>query len=105
MISILPRRFAISQNYPNPFNPETLIDLALPAESRVILDVYNITGQLVRRLVSGRKAAGYHKVRWDGKDNRGQSVPSGVYLYRISAVDFNDPSKNFTRVKKMVLLK
>jgi phosphodiesterase/alkaline phosphatase D-like protein len=105
MVSVLPRTFAISQNYPNPFNPETLIDLALPAESRVILDVYNITGQLVRRLVSERKAAGYHKVSWDGKDNRGQSVPSGIYLYRISAVDINDPTKNFTRVKKMVLLK
>ncbi|MFC2075456.1 T9SS type A sorting domain-containing protein [candidate division KSB1 bacterium] len=94
----LPRAFALSQNYPNPFNPETVIAFALPLEDHVVLDIYNISGQMVRRLVDQRTAAGFHKVRWDGKDMYGKQVTSGIYFYRVKA-------GSYSATKKMTVLK
>ena len=96
--SQLPADLSLSQNYPNPFNPETYIDFTLPSEQAVSLKIYNIKGQVVSSLVDRRIAAGIHTVRWDGKNDSGERVSSGVYFYRLTAGE-----KSF--VKKMVLLK
>ena len=86
-------------NYPNPFNPTTKIDYALPAESDVILSIYNIRGQLVKKIKQNDQPAGYHHVYWHGKDNNSKSVASGVYFYRITA------EAEYENVRKMVLLR
>jgi hypothetical protein len=94
----LPIEFALDQNYPNPFNPATTIAFALPIASRVTLDIYNVMGQRVRRLIDANTPAGYHQVLWDGRNGVGESVASGVYFYRISA-------NEFVQCRKMLLLK
>lgn len=94
----LPEKFALHTNYPNPFNPTTTIKYSLPEACNVTIVVYNITGQTVKTLVNGFESAGEHSVIWDGRDASGQSVASGIYLYRISAGRFTD-------TKKMQLLK
>ena len=94
----LPEDYSLSQNYPNPFNPTTDIDFALPADSRVSLEVYNVLGQRVITLVDRELPAGNHTVTWDGNSSDGGQVSSGVYFYRISA-------NNFSETKKMMLLK
>ena len=94
----IPTDFALQQNYPNPFNPETTIRYQLPEASDVKLTIYNLQGQLVRILVNENKEAGFFQAVWDAKNNTGNGVPSGVYLYRIQAGDF-------TNVKKLTLLR
>jgi hypothetical protein len=89
----------LAQNRPNPFNPATTIEFSLRAPARVTLSVYNVRGQLVRVLVDEPRAAGLHKdVSWEGRNDSGQSVASGIYFYRLT-------TGNFTDTKKMVLLK
>ncbi|MCL4708988.1 T9SS type A sorting domain-containing protein [bacterium] len=90
--------YQLAQNYPNPFNPSTKISFALPEASEVTLAIYNNSGQLVRMLISGQKAAGRHSVVWDAKDGRGATVASGVYLYMLKA-------GNFVAQRKLVLMK
>lgn len=94
----LPTQFSLNQNYPNPFNPTTEIAFALPKASTVELSVFNVLGQQVRSLLNQPMEAGLHKVTWDGKDQGGSSVSSGVYFYRINAGGFNE-------TRKMMLLK
>jgi photosystem II stability/assembly factor-like uncharacterized protein len=84
----IPQNFALEQNYPNPFNPGTVISFRLPVSSQIKLHIYNLTGQMVRTLVDAQKSAGRHQVVWDGLNERGGHLPSGVYLYRIEAGDF-----------------
>jgi|GEM_PF-4842724 len=96
--STLPQTYALNQNYPNPFNPETRIGFALPRASFVTLDVFNILGKRIRVLVSQRLSAGHKVIVWDGKNDNGSEVSSGMYLYRITAGEF-------VETKKMVLLK
>jgi len=86
------------QNYPNPFNPDTTISFLLEKTSFVNLDVFNVKGQLVKVLVANYKTAGKHHILWNGVDNQGIPVTSGVYLYRLK-ID------NYTQTKKMVLLR
>lgn len=93
-----PTVFSLAQNYPNPFNPKTMIRFALPKDSWVKLEVYNILGQKVKTLVDEKLAAGVKEVEWDGRDGKGLEVASGIYFYKIKADDFSD-------VKKMVMLK
>jgi len=93
-----PTVFSLSQNYPNPFNPKTIIRFALPKDSRVKLEVYNVLGQKVKTLVDEELTPGLKEVEWDGKDHNGFEVASGIYFYRIEANDFSD-------IKKMVMLK
>lgn len=88
----------LDQNYPNPFNPSTEIGYAISNKSNVSLNIYNSVGQLVRTLVNGEKEAGYYKVHWDGKDNNGNAVPSGMYVYTLISGDK-------TIGKKMMLVK
>lgn len=95
----VPGQFGLDQNYPNPFNPSTKISFSLPKESDVTLEVFNILGMKVRTLIAGsRMNASNYSVEWDGKDNAGLTVPSGVYLYRIHAGQFD-------ATKKMVMMK
>ena len=96
--SQLPKEFDLRQNYPNPFNPTTVIEYALPKASLVKIQIYNILGQKVRNLVDELQEPGYKTIYWDGKDDRGNEVSSGVYFYRIEA-------KDFVKCKKMTLLK
>jgi len=97
-LSQRPTEFGLRQNYPNPFNPVTTIQYALPKASDVKIEIYNILGQRVRMLVNEHQDPGYKMVHWDGKDDRGVEVSSGIYLYRIQAGDFE-------KCKKMTLLK
>ena len=94
----VPRTFRLYANRPNPFNPETSIRYALPQAEQVELRIYNLQGQLVRTLVSARQAVGVHEVRWNGRDEQGRMVSSGVYLYRLEA-------GNFEQTRRMLLLK
>ncbi len=84
----LPHIYTLAQNYPNPFNPRTVIQYELPQPSEVKVEIFSITGQLVRRLVDEQQMAGPHEVAWDGRDGSGNPVGSGVYFYRLRADDF-----------------
>ncbi len=101
--SSTPETYALSQNFPNPFNPTTTIRFAVrPDDQRtnVELSVYNLSGQRIRTLISGKMESGEFAVTWDGKDEVGKEVASGVYLYRL------DVDKNrFTQTRKMVLMR
>ncbi len=94
----VPTTFAISQNFPNPFNPTTTFDYAVSKQSFVAIKVYNLLGQEVRTLVSQEMSVGVHQTIWDGKDNVGAEVPSGLYLYKMIAGGFSE-------TKKMMFLK
>ena len=94
-----PEVFSLVDNYPNPFNPATTIRYALPQAADVELTVYNVVGQPVRTLVAEAQSAGRYVVEWDATDDRGYSVSSGMYFYRLQAGDA------FRQVKKMLLLK
>ncbi len=98
--ALLPKAFALSQNYPNPFNPSTTIAYDVPAGDnvQVQLNVYNMRGQLVKTLVNDSKGEGSYQVQWDGSDNYGRRVSSGVFFYRIKAGEFS-------KTRKMVILK
>lgn len=93
-----PRGFELRQNYPNPFNPTTAISYQLPAISDVEIAVYNSLGQRVRTLVNARQPAGMYEVKWEGRDEGGNPVGSGVYFYRLQ-------TRNFTETRKMLLLR
>jgi subtilisin family serine protease len=95
---LLPSTFSLSQNYPNPFNPRTTIEYSLSERSRVTLTVYNILGQEIQTLVDKEQNAGRYSVVWDGKDEQGKSMASGVYLYRLS-------TGKLSMSRKMLLLK
>ncbi len=95
----LPTRFALEQNYPNPFNPTTTISYSLPVAGRVRLEIFNILGQSVRKLVEAEQPAGSYQVVWDGRDHVGKETASGIYLYRLSVGNL------FSSTKKMVVLK
>jgi 3-phytase len=81
----LPERLTLSSNYPNPFNMETIIAYALPEPAKVRLIIYSITGQQVLKLVDDFQPAGYKQARWDGKNQYGKVVSSGVYLIHLEA--------------------
>ncbi len=94
----LPTAFALGQNYPNPFNPDTQIRYDLPKDSQVQLRVFNMMGQEVRTLLNESMPAGSHEIRWDGRDQSGVRVATGVYVYVIRAGDFAQ-SKRMTLIK------
>jgi len=90
--------FAFSQNAPNPFNPSTTIKFTVPYDSEVDLIVYDVAGRRVKTLVKGHMRADFYRVTWDGTNDNGSSVASGVYFYRLRA------GKDVMS-KKMVLLR
>jgi len=89
----LPETYGLSQNYPNPFNAVTEIVYQVPEAGRVRLTIYDLLGRKVRALVDDVVRAGYHSVRWDGRDDSGNEVASGTYLYKLEAKDFNDTKR------------
>ena len=95
---LIPDEFIVHQNFPNPFNPETEIRFALTKASHVVINIYNTLGQQIETLVDTQYAAGFHSVRWDGKNRNGSPVSSGVYLYQIQAGEFS-------QVRKMSLIR
>ncbi len=94
----VPTSFSLGQNYPNPFNPSTEIKFALPRRLEISLTVFDLLGQTVKVIAGGTLEAGEHRVRWDGTDQNGMSVASGIYFYRLEAA-------GFSQSRKMILLK
>lgn len=95
---LMPNQFQLYNNYPNPFNPSTKIAYDLPSPVQVKVDVINILGRHVATLVDESQPAGHYEVIWNGRDNNGSDVSSGIYLYRLTAGDFASS-------KKMILQK
>ena len=102
----LPRAYVLEQNHPNPFNPATQISYAIPSQvdgtpvssTQVTLQIYDIRGRIVRSLVSARQAPGRYTARWDGRDDHGISVSTGVYFYRLQ-------TDHFRQTRKMMMVK
>lgn len=94
----IPQAFHLSQNYPNPFNAGTTISYTLDQPGDVAFEIFNILGQRVWNDYIGQQPAGRHTIHWNGRDSRGQAVPSGIYFYRLSLGEQ-------TQTKKMVLLR
>lgn len=96
--TLLPKTLELKANYPNPFNPSTMIEFGLPKTQNVKLVIYDIIGRKVAELINKQMEAGYHKIKWDGKNNFGQQAASGFYIYQVST-----SQKVISR--KMILLK
>ena len=97
-IQLVPGQNRLAQNYPNPFNAVTCINYQLAQPAFTTIKVYNLSGQLITTLVEKKKPAGWYSVRWDGRDNSGRAVASGIYFYHLSA-------GGFSKVHKLLLLK
>jgi len=95
---LFPTDFKLRQNYPNPFNAATLIQYTLPRVSQVRIQIYNLLGRKIRLLLDEKQEAGFREIRWDGTDDNGVEVGSGIYFCRIQAGDFSC-------CRKMTLLK
>ncbi len=93
-----PKFTKLAQNFPNPFNPSTTIKFDLKEKGLVTLKVYNVAGQLVRTLVDGVRDAASYSIAWDGRNNIGSTVASGIYFYKME-------TKDFSQTRKMVLLR
>jgi hypothetical protein len=103
------RSFSLEQNYPNPFNPRTTIEYSVPHECFATVEIFNVAGQRIRLLSSKFQDSGIHQVIWDGRDDSGTTVGSGIYLYMITAsthTDSNDPTEIlFQQSRKMLFVK
>lgn len=97
-INSLPTVYELYQSYPNPFNPKTLISFSIPKTERVMITVYDLLGRKIKTLLDDQLYVGRHTVSWDGRNNDGKIVSSGVYLYRLDAC-------NTSLTKRMLLLK
>ena len=98
ILEAIPAEYSLSQNYPNPFNPTTKIDFTLPRSDDVNITIYNLVGQQIKVLVNSNLEYGYHTVTWNGLDQLGRPVASGVYFSELR-------TRNFRQTKKMLLLK
>ncbi|MBN1351067.1 T9SS type A sorting domain-containing protein [candidate division KSB1 bacterium] len=96
--TVVPLEYTMSNNYPNPFNPTTEIEYGIPISNRVTITIFNSLGQHVRTLVDRDMTAGTYHATWDGRDDMGNMMPSGMYFYKMNASHFNS-------VKKMLLMK
>ncbi len=94
----LPQNFVLSQNYPNPFNPSTTMRFGLPEHSRITLTIYNLRGETIRTLVAESMSAGWHEVEWNGKNDQGLQVATGMYLATLQSL-------GSTQTIKMLYLK
>jgi len=95
---MLPSGYDLGQNYPNPFNPSTAIEYSLPRRDHVEITIYNLLGRKVRTLLDQTQDAGEYKVIWNGRNDAGITVGSGLYLYQVK-------SGKFSASKKMLLVK
>ena len=82
---LIPAVFDVFQNYPNPFNPSTTISYAIPQQSNVMIKIYDMLGREVKTLVSEEQMPGVYNVLWNGDNNSGVNVATGIYLYRVVA--------------------
>lgn len=98
VVELLPKSLSLSQNYPNPFNPSTTFTYSIPQADNVKVTIYNISGEVVTEVINQFQSAGTYEVKWDGKNNAGQQLASGTYIYRVQAGDY-------VSSKKMMLLK
>lgn len=94
----IPKTYYVDQNYPNPFNPSTRIKYGLPLQSHVIIRIYDTNGKQITELLNREQSAGTYNAEWNGKNNYGTQVSSGIYLYSIQAGSFSE-------TRKMILLK
>ncbi|MDZ7333497.1 MAG: DUF3160 domain-containing protein, partial [candidate division KSB1 bacterium] len=116
----LPKSIKLFQNYPNPFNEQTVIRFQLPRTANVRIEIYNVVGQKIRTLLFEQKTAGVHTIKWDGKDDLGRSIGSGVYFISLEAAPVgqdgilsnqtvgqvaNLSHNSFRQVNKLVLLR
>jgi hypothetical protein len=101
---MLPTDIVLAQNYPNPFNPSTQIHFGLPEQAHVSLGIYDILGRKVAELVDGPCQAGFHSVTWDGKNQIGTPVASGVYLARFIVTD-GEGNVAYSQTNRMLLMK
>jgi uncharacterized repeat protein (TIGR01451 family) len=100
-----PDKFELYQNYPNPFNPSTIISYQLPYDSRVTIKIYNILGKEVITLFNGFQTAGYYENRFSTEGINGRALSSGMNIYRLTAKSSDGKSKEFSSIKKMMVLK
>ena len=98
--NLVPDKFALLQNYPNPFNPTTTIRFDLPKPARISLKIYNLLGQEIYTFDEGIKSAGHHQIIWDGKDDHGIAMPSGLYFCRLSVA-----GERWVQTRKLVLIR
>ncbi|MFC1553386.1 FlgD immunoglobulin-like domain containing protein [candidate division KSB1 bacterium] len=96
--NMIPKQFSLKQNFPNPFNPTTTIQIQIPISSYVTLRIYNSAGSLVKSLISDNLSSGNYKYIWNGKNEIGMQVSSGIYLYQLKAGSFSD-------IKRMIFIK
>lgn len=94
----IPTRFALHQNFPNPFNAETIIKYEVPNATHVTIKIFNMFGQEITTLVDAQRPIGVYQVAWNGKNNLGKAVASGIYAYQIV-------TKEFVRTRKLLLLR
>ncbi len=97
----IPKDYFLSQNYPNPFNPQTTIKYGIPEQNYVCIRIYDLLGREIKTIVNEEQEARYYKIIWNGKDQFGNKVSSGVYFYQIVA---RSKEKIFTKTKKLILL-
>jgi flagellar hook assembly protein FlgD len=88
----------LEQNFPNPFNPTTAMSLYFEEPGQASLKIYNLCGQLVKTLIEGRMDSGNHSVVWDGKNENGKEVSSGIYFY-VLATDYGKTTKRMTLLR------
>lgn len=97
-VGVQPRRFTLEQNYPNPFNATTTLPYSIDRAGAIALTLYDLRGREVYHMSRVHSGAGAYQIIWGGKDDRGLSLPSGLYIYRLQ---FHDQSQ----IRKLVLLK
>lgn len=98
----IPDKFEVFPNYPNPFNSQTVIKYAIPVQSDVLINIYDLLGRKVKTLTNNRHEAKYYTLVWDGKDEQGRLAASGLYFLRITARNENT---TFIKTKKMVMIR
>ncbi len=103
--NLRPTEFNLLQNYPNPFNPDTRIRFTISSESEINIRIYNTLGEEIKELLNQTRISGEYEIDWDGTDNFGNRVPSGVYFITMEANSYTQTSLPFRKTIKSVLVK
>jgi FlgD Ig-like domain len=103
--NLIPAKYELAQNYPNPFNSATTFKFGLPVISNVKIQIFNTIGQNIKTIQLKNVVPGYHTQVWDGNNNLGNIVASGMYLYKFTAAAVNNQKHSFTKTRKMLLIK
>ena len=89
----VPLKFALGNNFPNPFNTSTLMDIEIPISTELSLEIHNLLGQRVKTLHHGKASPGQYQFKWDGRDDNGQFVASGLYVINFRSIQFHESKK------------